>query len=436
MTLFFQVSVWCQKTSNSPLSSYGLGEFGMFDHASFSGFGNVSVPICDSLNLNFQNPASYSFLGIGQPLFSSGISSKFSTFSENNLREKNKLNAINHFALGIPFAKRFGLGIGLKPFTRKGYDFYGKEVINTDSIISNYKGTGGINEVFAGLSLKLLNIKQHKISIGSNLGYLFGSVKDERLANISTQKFGAVEQKSYQIKSLYYQFGLNYYWDFKPNQAITFGLVYAPAQHLVSFKNTGLSYANDITDEKTFIKINTVYEKGEIVFPGVLTLGASYTYRPKVDSDYNKTKIPQVKFLSEFNTINWSNYAGNFASDKAYNFQNSNRISFGVEYTPHYNYLDRSKTISYFHKIKYKTGFQYANLPVQLANKQVTSRLITCGFSFPVTSQRSVSSINVGFTRGEIGKGTLLNEKFMGFNLGVNIAPGTYDRWFRKYKID
>jgi hypothetical protein len=63
-------------------------------------------------------------------------------------------------------------------------------------------------------------------------------------------------------------------------------------------------------------------------------------------------------------------------------------------------------------------------------------QMLTTGFSLPIISQRSVSSINIGVTFGERGKTTGLSEKFIGVNFGVNIAPGSYDKWFKKYKID
>lgn len=434
--ILFHVSVWSQKTSNSPFSSYGLGEFGGFDHASFSAFGNISVPLSDSLNLNFNNPASYSFLGIGQPIFSTGISAKFSTFNQNGTTEKNNISAVNHFALGVPFAKRFGIGMGLKPFTRKGYDFSEKLPIGTDSIVNNYRGNGSTNQVFGGLSIKIINIKKHKLSIGLNLSYIFGRVNDERLANLSSQTFGAIEQKSYQIKSLSYELGLSYIFNISPNQALNIGLTYLPEQHLTTFKNTILASASDISNEQTYTSLGNVYEKGEILFPSIISSGVSYTYRPKVDSSYNKTKIPQIKFLGEFSSANWASYASTFVSDSAYNYQNTTKIAFGVEFTPHYNYLDRSKAITYFHKIKYRAGLQYASLPIVRNGVALKSQLYSVGFSLPIISQRSVSSFNVGLTFGEKGKGTSFSEKFVGLNVGVNIAPGTYDRWFRKYKID
>lgn len=434
--ILFQVSVWSQKTSNSPLSSYGLGEFGGFDHASFSAFGNISIPLSDSLNLNFNNPASYSFLGIGQPIFSTGISSKFSTFNQNGITEKSNISAVNHFALGVPFAKRFGLALGIKPHSRKGYDFIEKQAIGKDSISNNYRGNGSINQAFMGFSIRILNIRKHKLSIGTNASYLFGRVNDERLANLVSESFGAIEQKSYQLKSLSYELGLSYIFNFAPNQALNFGFTYLPEQHLASFKNTILASASDISNEQTYTSLGNVYEKGEILFPSMISSGLCYSYRPKVDSSYNKTKIPQIKLLAEFSNANWSSYRSNFESDSSYNFQNTTKIAFGIEFTPHYNYLDRSKAITYFHKIKYRAGFQYASLPIVRNGVALKSQLYSVGFSLPIISQRSVSSFNIGLTLNDKGKGTSFSEKFIGLNVGVNIAPGTYDRWFKKYKID
>ena len=151
ITLFSGLLANAQNTSNSPFSSFGLGEVGGMDHAVFSALGNTTITLSDSTVLNFYNPSSYSTIGKGQPIFSLGVSSRLSTFSENGVENKSNITGIQHFAIGFSFAKRFGLAFGLKPYSRRGYDFNSSTVINGDSLLYFYSGTGGVNEVFLGL---------------------------------------------------------------------------------------------------------------------------------------------------------------------------------------------------------------------------------------------------------------------------------------------
>ena len=102
----FALSTNAQKFSNSPFSSYGIGEFGGLDNAIFSGMGNTSVSNLDSTILDVNNPSSYASLAHGQPLFSTGISSRFSEFRSGDALSNSKYIGIEQFALAIPFAKK------------------------------------------------------------------------------------------------------------------------------------------------------------------------------------------------------------------------------------------------------------------------------------------------------------------------------------------
>jgi hypothetical protein len=56
----------------------------------------------------------------------------------------------------------------------------------------------------------------------------------------------------------------------------------------------------------------------------------------------------------------------------------------------------------------------------------------------PMTSQRTLSSLNLAMTYGVRSNGNVLDliEKQLGFSLGVTISPAFYDRWFKKNKIE
>ena len=139
----FALSTNAQKFSNSPFSSYGIGEFGGLENAIFSGMGNTSVSNLDSTILNVSNPSSYASLAHGQPLFSTGISSRFSEFKSSDALSNSKYIGIEQFALVIPFAKKLGLAFGLKPFSRTGYDFYDLQTINSQQEMKYiYRGSG------------------------------------------------------------------------------------------------------------------------------------------------------------------------------------------------------------------------------------------------------------------------------------------------------
>ena len=160
---------------NSPFSSYGIGETNGLDHATFLGIGNAQIAMVDSTILNFYNPSSYSSIGKGQPLFSLGASSRLSVYKEGDASEFSPYSSIQHFAFGLSFAKYFGLGFGLQPYSRRGYEFSTGSFVDADSMTYTYQGTGSINEVFIGFSADVVKLDSTRLSFGVNGGYLFGT---------------------------------------------------------------------------------------------------------------------------------------------------------------------------------------------------------------------------------------------------------------------
>lgn len=458
LTVFFigfSLLTQAQKFTNSPFSAYGIGEFGGLDHATFSGMGNSSIALIDTTILNFYNPSSYASLGKGQPLFSTGISSRFSEFTEGSQSAKSKYIGVDHFAIGVPFAKYLGLAVGLKPFSRTGYNFYDTRTVGTDNMHYIYRGTGGTHEVFGGFSANVLNLKRekmigkvkrisyHRIGLGANLGYVFGSTINERISYIDKNYAvtdaipGGVENSGYTIKSIHADFGLNYTWIIDKGQSLTIGAVYTPTQHMTARKNYFLAYSADVNDSDQFDLLDTaINEKGRIVMPASYGAGFSYTMRPRKIED--KIKIFQLTFTGEFKMTNWSEYRASFSQVTTENYSNTMAVRAGIQFVPHYDYKDRAANISYLYRVRYRAGFQYATLPLVVDSKQQQNMGVTVGIGLPFAVQRASSSLNLGIVVGKQGNGNApsINERYIGVNFGVTISPGLNDRWFRKFKID
>lgn len=436
----FSLLTQAQKFTNSPFSSYGIGEAGGLDHATFSGMGNSTIALLDTTILNFYNPSSYASLGKGQPLFSTGISAKFSNYAAAGNSYNAYLAGLDHFALGIPFGKRFGIAFGLKPFSRTGYEFSDKKAVAEDSMSYIYRGSGGTHEVFGGLSANILKIKNHRLGVGTNLGYIFGSNVNERVAYLSGGIAGGVENKGYSLRSFHYDLGLNYLWDINKYQSLTIAAIYTPEQQLTASRNEFLAYTSNITNPNTYSYLSYLDgDKGKIVMPATMGAGFSFTTMPDISIANNRTKIYQLTVTGEFKITDWSAYATDFSGMRVNGgFANTTRFSVGAQFTPHYNFLDRSTTIGYLNRVRYRAGFYRAELPLVVQSKQQSDMGVTVGFGLPIAIQRSSSSINFGITAGKRGNGLdeSLNERYIGFNFGVTISPGYNDRWFRKFKID
>ncbi len=442
LALFFLSNALSQNNINSPYSFYGLGELGGLDHCVNSGLGNTTITIQDSTLLNFYNPATYSSLGKGQPLFSLGVSTKLSTFSENQDSYFSNVTNIQNFALGMSFSKYFGLAFGLKPYSRRGYEFSSRILVDQDSLLYTYSGEGGINEVFIGLSSNILKYKGAVVSIGGNFGWLFGNTSNTRKSRLiesgNTQNAGGVSIKSIQVRSLHYEIGLSYVQKINEKHSFSLFSVIEPFQKINGFYEEGLYYGNNVNNPNDF---DTTYfnrtNDGNISNIPSWTLGLNYILKLKAKKGTAKELNSAISFHTSYQQSNWSRYEDKFDTTFINSFyNNTSKTTFGIEYIPETNFIANKVTTKLYHRIKYRIGVYQIHLPYQTNNKQIIDFGTTFGLGIPVVVQNSLSSINLGFTFGKReGKNDGFREQYYGINIGVLIAPGS-DRWFVKRKLN
>lgn len=433
-----------QKSSSSPYSITGIGEEGALPEAQYGGLGTISSIVFDSTLINTYNPASYSLMSFGQPLFSVGVSTRLSTYSNSLGSFDGKTTGISNITMAIPIGNRFGIGLGLKPFTRKGYNLTQRSYVFDDSTSYNYSGSGTTNLLFVGLAYSIIKSSKANLSIGANLGYLFGSVTNQRSAFFDGNNLGGgVEQKTFRLKSLHYSFGINYqrFLDYDKRKQLFLSAVYTPQIAINSFLDYGLYYAVDVNNELSYVDTISYIDnnRGKIIFPSKQTFGAGYAFTPDNSTNADRMKY-QLGFFAEATLMQWQNYAEQFDGHDATDavFENTYLTKLGVQFIPSTDVSKKAKGIKYFSKVRYRIGGQYGTLQNTINGRQLKTSMVSAGLGFPFLSQKSNSSLNVSFQYGSTGTGTAgdLKENFYSINFGIIIAPSSYERWFKKYKLD
>jgi len=242
------------------------------------------------------------------------------------------------------------------------------------------------------------------------------------------------------VSALNLRVGLSYQREINKRSSIAFGAVYQPqnnwktnnSESLIRFSGEyGVSMANQDTIFKTGI------QAGSVTMPQRIGVGVNYEYRAREDSLATKTNLFRLRFMGDVEHMAWGNYKKDVAgiidstslSDALY-------VRLGIEYTPHFKYNDKAPNISYFSKMSYRAGFNYAQLPS--INQDIKDFGITFGLGFPIPFNRSLSSLNIGVKlgqQGEVGQQSI-REQYVGIHFGIILSPGFNDRWFRKFKYD
>ena len=148
LILFVFSQTWSQSTTNQPASYYGLGESSAQNHGVFDALGKNTINVFDSTILNFYNPATYNTLSTGNTLYSYGIQTRISNYSEQTKTQIGFTGMIDHIAIGVRIKKNMGLAFGLKPYSARGYQITDKSFTGFDSLEYTYKGSGAIQDLF------------------------------------------------------------------------------------------------------------------------------------------------------------------------------------------------------------------------------------------------------------------------------------------------
>jgi hypothetical protein len=433
--LFFCKITFAQQFTKSPYSISGLGEEDYTGNATFSALGNTRAVYIDSTVLNIYNPSSYAFLSHGQPIFSTSAYIQNYQFIQNGSTAKNNALALSHMAFGFSFKNRLGFLFGFRPLSNTGYDVINTSVnaLTNDTIKTQLYGSGNVTYAFAGLAIKILSFEKHKLSIGTNLGNVFGTNMNRQTVSIQNEWIGSIKQNSLKINGFNPEFGLNYQVLFSKSSNLSLSAIYKTKVTLSSESKTALISASDFKNENSFDTLDYKIFEGNLFNPSSYEIGFKYDFTKY----FNRTslRIPQFILLASYKNTRWSELNSSYLTTS---LSDATHLNLGMQFAPHVDFYDRSKSISFFSRIRYRIGYEYALLPWSLNSKQLSTSIYSFGFGFPITSQRTLSSLNFAVNYGERKNGNSNDfiEKQLGYSLGITISPAFYDRWFKKNKID
>ena len=434
---------------NSPFSRFGVGnEVYNSQNAANQGMGGLTAAYTPNMNgafgqsINFNNPASYG--GIYMTTFDIGINFSNTVLKRTTPAVKEKSNYLvpNYLVVGVPInkVKRIGFAFGLRPLTQINYsvnDFKPNEKIG-DSIYTNYKGEGGINQVFLGLGKSWKNL-----SIGMNTGYNLGRKKIDVVKAILSNSDDTYFYQS--LSSTNTSFGgaflnLGIQGEF-PLSSSTNALTKDKTEYTLGYGGTynfnqRLNGKQDITKSSgTFtseqeLAIDTAQyikdRRGKVILPSSITAGiALHKKITTVRGSYDKWVIG-----IEMNLSNWKNgYSFYGATDQV---RNATMFRAGVQLCPNPYTFD-----SYWSTVTYRLGLFSGNDYINLNNSGLNVSGLTMGLGLPVRKYRSYdyqfTLLNLALQMGRrAGGASIYSENFVQFTVGYSLS----DIWFNKRKYD
>lgn len=438
-----------QAQINSPFSRYGVGnEVYNSQNAANQGMGGFSSAYTPGMNgafgqsINFNNPATYG--GIYMTTFDIGLNLTNSILKRTTPAGKEKSTYLvpNYIVVGVPIskAKKMGFAFGLRPLTQINYsvnDYTFSETIG-DSIYSNYKGEGGINQVFFGLG------KSWKyLSIGMNTGYNLGKkkidvVKAVLYNNDSTYFYQSLSSTNTSFGGAFLNLGVqgefplssktNAVTKDKTEYSLSYGGTYTLDQSLKGKQDIIRSTGTFTSAQETAVD-TALFEKnisGKIELPSIMTAGiALHKKITTVRGTYDQWVLGV-----EINQSNWKDrYKFYGATDQV---RNATMLRVGAQLCPNPFAFE-----SYWSSVTYRFGVFSGNDYININNNGSKVNGLTMGLGLPVRKYRSYdyqfTLLNLALQMGQRGGGVSnFKENFVQITVGYSLS----DVWFNKRKYD
>jgi hypothetical protein len=434
---------------NSPFSRYGLGnEIYNSQNAANQGIGGLTAAFTPNMNgafgqsINFNNPATYG--GIYMTTFDVGLNLSNSILKRTTPAGKEKSTYLvpNYIVVGAPIskAKKIGFAFGLRPLTQINYsvnEYQFSENLG-DTVYTNYKGEGGMNQVFLGLG------KSWKyLSIGMNTGYNLGRKKIDVVKAIlfnsdSSFYYQSLTSNNTSFGGAFLNLGVQGEFPLssktdavtkdKTEYSLSFGATYNLNQNLKGKQDVVRSTGTFTNIQETAVD-TALYQKevkGTVQIPGALTAGISLHKKiTAVRGTYDQWVIG-----IELNQSNWKD--GYKFYNETDQVRNATMIRMGAQLSPNpYAYE------SYWSTVIYRIGLFSGNDYININNNGLKVNGLTMGLGLPIRKYRSYdyqfTLLNLALQMGQRNSSSSnFKENFVQFTVGYSLS----DVWFNKRKYD
>lgn len=410
--LFAQLALIAQNSTNSPYTRYGYGELADRSFGAGRAMGGLGFGLRSSKQINPMNPASYSAIDSMTFLFDFGVSGQMSWYNDGVNKQKNKNGNVEYIAMQFPITKRLAVSAGVLPYSYVGYDFNHIERIAGETSLNTFTGKGGLNDIYAGLSM---DIWKKRLSVGINAGYLFGTVTHSSLLTFpsSTSALPIEKKQEIRVNDLKLDFGVQYTHPFSKTEHVVVGLAFSPSNKL----NT---------------KVYNTFREGQGT-TGLITADTLTSSAFDLPNSYGfgLSYVKQNKLTVGLDVL-YEEWEKAYFQDKKGVFDNRYRVAGGVEYIP--GFMERS----FFKRVRYRAGIHYGNSYQQVNTNEVgvdkagyKEYGASIGFGLPLIDNRSILNLSFEYAKIKPELSSMVEEQY--FRVTINYTFN--EQWFFKFKL-
>lgn len=391
------------QSNRSPYSRFGYGLLNDNATSTQRAMGGVGYAMNSGRQINMMNPASYAMTDTLTFLFDMGADLSFINQKDGDAKFNDKGGGLDYISMQFPIGKRFGMSLGLLPFSSVGYSF-GTKIENGSSA---HEGKGGINQFNLGFSGRIVK----GLSVGFNASYLFGTIYNDSYASVnSSTTTQSLFEQVMEVRDYHLQFGVQYSQVFEKRHKATLGFVYTPKKTLLG--NTWVQ-KYDLNADAVPDTVGYTSLKNNYGLPETYGAGLSYEYEGRIFGEVDFTYQPWSK-------AKYTSLEG-FDDTKLCDRYRVG-VGFSIMPAPRKNYLGR---------ITYRLGAYYNRDYIMVGKNNVRDFGVTLGFGFPLPSTKSVVNLGLEYVNRQATPVALVKENYFNITLGVNFN----EVWFFQNKI-
>ena len=400
---FGTVALTAQNSTNSPYTRYGYGDLANRSFGAGKSMGGIGVGLRSSKQINPMNPASYSSIDSMTFLFDFGATFQASFYNDGMNKQNNLNGNVEYIAMEFPLYKQIAMSAGLLPYSHVGYK-YNDTKTSADGLKyrETFEGIGGLNLLYTGLSIELW---KKRLSIGSNINYLFGSISHVASTEYySTNSTTVTSSEVFKLHDVLFDFGSQYVHPLSKTDNLVFGLTYSPKKQLKNelYKMTMTSSEISVNDTIT----DKTYDS-----PNGYGAGVSYI------------KANKYMIAVDYSLQEWSKASFEGKKDR---FNNRSKIAAGFELIPNLY------SAPYLNRVRYRAGLSYSNSYIKVRENGYKEYCATVGAGFPISDARSFVNFSLEYARIKPDFKTMINENY--FRITLSYTFNEY--WFFKRKMD
>ncbi|WP_119078921.1 hypothetical protein [Chitinophaga alhagiae] len=389
-----------QKGVNSLYSAFGIGDLEEKDYSRSFGVGSAGIARGSDNFLNELNPASYSRLPMETFFFEASVAGKTVQYNTSTSYQTAGDISFKRFALGFKAHKRWGMSLGLMPYSRVDYKLLNTRTIDgTGSSVRNaVEGSGGINRLYFSNAVQLTK----NFSLGVSSALLFGPVSTTDSLGGGSSSEDVYSEVNNAYRSFEFNTGLQYHGKVGEWQ-LGAGVTYRLKSQLVNSQDFSLKAAD-----------------GTVLYTETRK-AVDYTLPEQLGAGIHISN-GQLAWLMDYRQQNWQGLNPN-RSD--YQYITAKRYAGGMEYTFYRDYFNvRMEGLILQAGVNYSTGY------LRVKGEPLSDFGVTAGASLPSRTGHLRYYIGLeGGQRGRAVKG-LVKENYLNVVLHLSLR----DNWFFKRK--